>query len=135
MWTIAGVGIAARHALVRVAAGRIRIENPAGGTPVNSHPITGRVEADCAVSVQVGELTLMVELKDQDPAQAASIAQSPGPGGAGFYELEATVMTPRTAWQPAGVRACLFWARSIGAGKAAWNASLGGARLLYREEP
>lgn len=134
MWTIAGEGIAARHALVRVAAGRIRIQNPAGGTLVNSHLITGRVGAECAVSVEVGELTLVVELKDQNPAQAASIAQSPGPGGAGCYELEATVMTPRTAWQPAGVRAYLLWARSIGAGKAAWNASLSGARL-YREEP
>ena len=46
VWTIAGEGVAARHALVRVAAGRIQVEDLAGGTLVNGHSITGRVEAD-----------------------------------------------------------------------------------------
>jgi hypothetical protein len=37
VWTIAGEGVAARHALVRVAAGRIQVEDLAGGTLVNGH--------------------------------------------------------------------------------------------------
>jgi hypothetical protein len=43
VWTIAGEGVAARHALVRVAAGRIQVEDLAGGMLVNGHPITGRI--------------------------------------------------------------------------------------------
>ena len=42
VWTIAGEGVAVRHALVRVAAGRMQVEDLAGGTLVNGHPITGR---------------------------------------------------------------------------------------------
>jgi len=69
--TIRGDGVAARHALVRVAAGRIQVEDLAGGTLVNGHPITGRVEAEYPASVQVGEVTLVVEQKSEDPSQAA----------------------------------------------------------------
>ena len=36
VWTIAGEGVAARHALVRVAAGRIQVEDLAGGNPCAS---------------------------------------------------------------------------------------------------
>ncbi len=97
LWTIAGEGVAPRHALVRIAAGRIEVEDLAGGTLVNGHPITGRVEAEYPASVQVGELTLVVEQKDEDFSQAATIVQSPRQGGAPFDELEVTVVTPRVA--------------------------------------
>ena len=66
VWTIAGEGVAARHALVRVVAGRIQVEDLAGGTLVNGHPISGRVEAEYPASVQVGEVTLVVEQKGED---------------------------------------------------------------------
>jgi serine/threonine protein kinase len=97
VWTIAGEGVAPRHALVRVAAGQIEVEDLAGGTLVNGHPITGRVEAEYPASVQVGEVTLVVEQKGGDPSEAATIVQSPRQGGVGFHELEATVVTPRVA--------------------------------------
>jgi hypothetical protein len=38
VWTIAGEGVAPRHAQVRVAAGQIQGEDLAGGTLVNGHP-------------------------------------------------------------------------------------------------
>jgi serine/threonine protein kinase len=100
MWTVAGEGVAARHALVRVAAGRIRVEDLAGGTLVNGHPIAGSVEAEYPASVQVGEVTLVVEQKGEDLSQAATIVQSPRPGGAPLDDLEATVVTPRAVQQP-----------------------------------
>jgi serine/threonine protein kinase len=100
VWTIAGEGVAARHALVRVAAGRIQVEDLAGGTLVNGHPITGRVEAEYPASVQVGELTLVVEQKGEDFSQAATIVQSPRQGGATFHDLEATVVKSQTAQRP-----------------------------------
>ena len=67
VWTIAGEGGAPRHTLVRVAAGRIEVEDLAGGTLANGHPITGRIEAEYPASVQVGELTLVAEQKDNLP--------------------------------------------------------------------
>ena len=103
VWTIAGEGVAARHALVRVAAGRIEVEDLAGGTLVNGHPITGRVEAEYPASVQVGELTLVVEQKSENPSQAATFVQSPRQNGAPFDDLEGTVVTPRAAQQPVSV--------------------------------
>ncbi len=103
VWTIAGEGVAARHALVRVVAGRIQVEDLAGGTLVNGHPISGRVEAEYPASVQVGEVTLVVEQKSEDLSQAATIVQSPRQGDAPFDDLEATVVTPRTVQQPVSV--------------------------------
>ena len=41
----------------------MQVEDLAGGTLVNGHPIEGRVAAEYPASVQVGEVTLVVELK------------------------------------------------------------------------
>ena len=60
---VAGAGIAAKHAWVWIAEGRMQVEDLAGGTLVNGHPIEGRVEAEYPASVQVGEVTLLVEVK------------------------------------------------------------------------
>ena len=67
VWTIAGEG---------VAAGRIQVEDLAGGTLVNDHPITGHVEAEYPASVEVGEVTLVVEQKSEDSSQAATLVQA-----------------------------------------------------------
>ena len=90
--TIQGDGVAARHALVRVAAGRIQVEDLAGGTLVNGHPIEGRVEAGYPAWVQVGSVTLVVEVKavatepsvditipQPTPAESASSADATNP--------------------------------------------------------
>ena len=60
--SIQGEGIAPRHARVWIAGERMQVEDFAGGTLVNGHPIAGRVEVEFPASVQVGEVTLVVEL-------------------------------------------------------------------------
>ena len=84
MFTVAAEGVMGRHAWVWIAEGRLQVEDLAGGTLVNGHPITGRVEAEYPASVQVGELTLVVEQKRGDPSQAGTIVQSPQQKGAPF---------------------------------------------------
>jgi serine/threonine protein kinase len=61
--TVSGEGVAPRHAWVWIAAGGMQVEDLAGGTLVNGHPIEGRVEAEYPASVQVGSVTLVVEVK------------------------------------------------------------------------
>ena len=101
VWTLVGEGIAPRHALVRVALGRIQVEDLAGGTLVNGHRISGRVEAEYPASVQVGELTLVVEQTEEDHATAATIPQRPTQfEDARFKDADATLVTAREALQP-----------------------------------
>ena len=64
MLRVSGGGIAARHAWVWIAEVRMQVEDLACGTLVNGHPIEGRVEVEYPASVQVGELTLVVEVKE-----------------------------------------------------------------------
>ena len=40
---VSGEGIAPRHAWVSITEGRMQVEDLAGGTLVNGHPIEGRV--------------------------------------------------------------------------------------------
>ena len=61
--TVSGEGVAPRHAWVWIAEGGMQVEDLAGGTLVNGHPIEGRVEAEYPASVQVGAVTLVVEVK------------------------------------------------------------------------
>ena len=63
VWTVRGAGVAPRHASVWLVDGRMEVEDLAGGTLVNGQTITGRVGLECPASVQVGEITLVVELK------------------------------------------------------------------------
>ena len=95
VWTIAGEGVAPRHALVSVAAGRIQVEELAGGTLVNGHPITGRVEAEYPASVQVGEVTRMVKQKDAYFPEAATIVRRPRHTGTSLIDLNATLLKER----------------------------------------
>ena len=62
---VSGEGVAPRHAWLWIAEGRMQVEDLAGGTLVNGHPIEGRVEAEYPASIQIGEVTLVVEAKEQ----------------------------------------------------------------------
>jgi predicted Ser/Thr protein kinase len=136
VWTIACEGVAARHALVRVTANRIQVEDLAGGTLVNGHPITGRVEAEYPASVQVGELTLVVEQKGEDPSQAATIVQSPRQGGAPLDDLELTVVTPRAGQQPVVVGANQSYAVHNGRYALVKEIARGGmGQIYFGEDP
>ena len=46
-----------------LADARMQVEDLAGGALVNGHPIEGRVEVEYPASVQVGDVTLVVEVK------------------------------------------------------------------------
>jgi len=82
---VAGEGVAPRHAWVWIVDGRMQVEALAGGTLVNGHPIEGRVEAEYPASVQIGDMTLVVEVKEvlTDPSADVTIPQrTPARGGA-----------------------------------------------------
>jgi len=51
VFTIIGDEVAARHAWVWLAAERMQVEDLGGGTLVNGHPITERVEVEYPASV------------------------------------------------------------------------------------
>jgi predicted Ser/Thr protein kinase len=100
VWTLAGEGVAPRHALVLVAEGRMQVEDLAGGTLVNGYPITGRVETGYPASIQVGALTLVVEETAEDPSLAATLPHAPSADGFQGMDPDATIVTAPRA-QPA----------------------------------
>ncbi len=81
VWKIEGEGIAPRHAWVWIAQQCMQVEDLAGGTLVNGHAIEGRVEVEYPASLQMGELTLVVDVKIEEvpkvpePSLAVTIPQ------------------------------------------------------------
>jgi serine/threonine protein kinase len=74
VFTIHGEGIMPRHAWVWISEAGLQVEDLGGGTLVNGYTITERVQVEYPASVQVGELTLVIELKRVEP-----VAVSPTP--------------------------------------------------------
>ena len=72
--TIQGEGVIARHAWLWISEAGLQVEDLGGGTLVNGYTITERVQVEYPVSVQVGEVTLVIELKAVEP-----VAVSPTP--------------------------------------------------------
>ena len=72
--TVAGEGVAPRHAWVWITESGLQVEDLACGTLVNGHPIEGRVEAEYPASVQVGAVTLVVEVKESVVVEEAAAA-------------------------------------------------------------
>ena len=98
--TVSGEGVAARHAWVWIAEGRMQVEDLAGGTLVNGHPIEGRVEVGYPASVQVGEVTLVVEVKGAASGVSAEVTipqRTPTRGGAILKSQAAPVGSPNKA--------------------------------------
>jgi len=93
--TIAGDDVAPRHAWVWLADARLQVEDLAGGTLVNGHPITERVEVEYPASVQVGSITLVVEEKVAavDISSAVTIPQRPAAKGPASSSTEVTIVT------------------------------------------
>ena len=63
VFTVVGNGVMARHAWVWIGEAGLQVEELDGGTLVNGHSITGRVQVEYPASVQLGEVTLVVETK------------------------------------------------------------------------
>ncbi|NBV85949.1 MAG: hypothetical protein EBS01_06745, partial [Verrucomicrobia bacterium] len=65
---VEGEGVAPRHAKVKYGGERLVVEALGGETFVNGSPIKGRVEVDYPASVEVGDVTLVVEPISNEPA-------------------------------------------------------------------
>jgi hypothetical protein len=50
----------------------MQVEDLAGGTLVNGHPIEGQVQVGYPASVQVGDVTLVVEVKVEAAEEASN---------------------------------------------------------------
>ena len=74
VFTIHGDGVMPRHAWVWISEAGLQVEDLGGGTLVNGYQINELVQVECPASVQVGELTLVIEVKAVQPA-----AVSPSP--------------------------------------------------------
>ena len=76
VFTVNGEGIAARHAWVWIGEAGLQVEDLGGGTVVNGYQITERVQFDYPASVQLGEVTLVIEFKAVHPVPALQPASS-----------------------------------------------------------
>jgi hypothetical protein len=74
VFTVQGEGVAGRHAWVWIGETGLQVEDLGGGTLVNGYTITERVQVEYPASVQVGEVTLVIEVKAVQP-----VAVSPAP--------------------------------------------------------
>jgi serine/threonine protein kinase len=63
VFTVQGEGIMPRHAWVWIGEAGLQVEDLGGGTLVNGYQITERVQVEYPASVQVGEVTLVIEVK------------------------------------------------------------------------
>jgi serine/threonine protein kinase len=74
VFTVQGEGVTARHAWVWISEAGLQVDDLGGGTLVNGYQITERVQVEYPASVQVGEVTLVIEVKLVQP-----VAVSPTP--------------------------------------------------------
>ena len=74
VFTVQGEAIASRHAWVWISEAGLQVEDLGGGTLVNGYQITERVQVEYPASVQVGDVTLVIEVKAVQP-----VAVSPTP--------------------------------------------------------
>ncbi len=74
VFNVHGDGVTARHAWVWIGEAGLQVEDLGGGTQVNGYQINERVQVEYPASVQVGEITLVIEVKAVQP-----VAVSPTP--------------------------------------------------------
>ncbi len=67
VFTVNGEAIAPRHAWVWISETGLQVEDLGGGTLVNGYQINERVQVEYPASVQVGEVTLVIEVKAVQP--------------------------------------------------------------------
>ena len=74
VFTVVCEGVMPRHAWVWISEAGMQVEDLGGGTLVNGYRITERVQVEYPASVQVGELTLVIEVM---AAQTAAVSPTP----------------------------------------------------------
>ena len=67
VFTVNGDGVTGRHAWVWISEAGLQVEDLGGGTWVNGYQINQRVQVEYPASVQVAELTLVIEVKAVQP--------------------------------------------------------------------
>ena len=67
VFTIHGEGIMPRHAWVWISKAGLQIEDLGRGTLVNGYQINERVQVEYPANVQVGDVTLVIEVKAVEP--------------------------------------------------------------------
>ena len=77
VFTVVGDSVKARHAWVWIGEAGMQVEDLGGGTLVNGYQISERVQVEYPASVQVGELTLVVEIKEAEPPEQAPGSPTP----------------------------------------------------------
>ena len=76
VFTVQGEGVAERHAWVWISEAGLQVEDLGGGTLVNGYQISERVQVEYPASVQVGEVTLVIELKRVEPVSVSPTPSS-----------------------------------------------------------
>jgi serine/threonine protein kinase/formylglycine-generating enzyme required for sulfatase activity len=76
VFTVHGDGVTERHAWVWISEAGLQVEDLAGGTLVNGYTITERVQVEYPASVQVGDLTLVIEVKAVQPVSVSPTPSS-----------------------------------------------------------
>ena len=76
VYTVHGEGVMPRHAWVWIGNAGLQVEDLGGGTLVNGCHITQRVQAEYPASVQVGEITLVIEMKAEQSAALSATSNS-----------------------------------------------------------
>jgi hypothetical protein len=76
VFSVQGDGIAPRHAWVWISEAGLQVEDLGGGTLVNGYQINERVQVEYPTSVQVGEVTLVVEVKVVQPVAVSPKSSS-----------------------------------------------------------
>jgi serine/threonine protein kinase/WD40 repeat protein len=76
VFTVQGEGVMPRHAWVWISEGGLQAEDLGGGTLVNGYQINERVQVEYPASVQVGEVTLVIEVKTVQPVAVSSTPSS-----------------------------------------------------------
>ena len=67
VFTVHGDGVTGRHACVWISEAGLQVEDLGGRTLVNGYQISERVQVECPASVQVGDITLVIEVKAVQP--------------------------------------------------------------------
>jgi serine/threonine protein kinase len=78
VFTVHGDGVTERHAWLWISDAGLQVEDLGGGTLVNGYRITEGVQVEYPASVQVGELTLVIEVKAVQPVAVSSTPSSMG---------------------------------------------------------
>ena len=76
VFTVHGDGVTGRHAWVWISEAGLQVEDLVGGTLVNGYQINERVQVEYPASVQVGEVTLVIETKLVQPVAVSATPSS-----------------------------------------------------------